>query len=91
MACAPGPTVCLLGRLPVRTACQGQSQVAEAQSGQGDGPPAHTRDLRGLTGGRMVTPEAGDLGLGLSIRNIRQKDIPSAVHHGKIFYQRNMS
>lgn len=41
--------------------------------------------------GRIVTPEAGDLGLGLAIRNIRRKDIPSAVHHGKIFYQRNLS
>lgn len=46
--------------------------------------------LRGH-GSLIVTPEAGDLGLGLSIRNVRQEDVPSAVHHGKIFYHRNVS
>lgn len=42
-------------------------------------------------GGRVVTPEAGDLGMGLPIRNICQEDVPSAVHCGKMFYQRSLS
>lgn len=58
------------------------------------GPPAMGGWGRGhglLPEGRVVTPEAGDLGLGLSVRSGCQEDVPSAVHHGKIFYQRNSS
>lgn len=63
---------------------------------QGGGPPTHpgaqwARGSGSLVEGRVLAHEVGDLGLGLSIGNVRQEDIPSAVHHGKGSYQRNLS
>lgn len=60
------------------------------------GQPAHPRSQRArgtgsLHQGRVVTPGAGDWGLGPSIRNVCQEDVPSAVHPGKGSYQRNLS
>lgn len=58
--------------------------------------PPHPRAQRvrstgPLQQGRVMSPGAGDWGLGPSIGNIRQEDTPSAVHPGKGSYQRNLS
>lgn len=97
MPWALGPAfwdVCLGGQRNL----QGQEPCGGSLSGTETArwPPAVPRAwwVRGsgfLGEGGVVTPEAGDLGLGLSIGNVCQEDVPSAVYHGKIFYQRNLS
>ena len=69
---------------------------AGAAPGSGGGQPAHPRSQRArgagsLQQGRVMTPGAGDWGLGPSIGSVRQEDVPSAVHPGKGSYQRNLS
>lgn len=100
VACALGTGTCFLGCLLVRTEKLARPGAMwwKPLSGTETArwPPAVPKAwwVRGsgfLGEGGVVTPEAGDLGLGLSIGNVCQEDVPSAVYHGKIFYQRNLS
>lgn len=76
-----------MGRVPATVASSVGRERAAARPPQGPGSWGQQVSL----GGRVVTPEAGDLGMGLPIRNICQEDVPSAVHCGKMFYQRSLS
>lgn len=100
VTCALGPGAHFLGCLVVRTEKLARPGATRWRPLLGKEmarwPPAVPRAwwVRGsglLEESGVVTPEAGDLGLGLSIGTVCQEDVPSAVHHGKIFYQRNLS